>query len=127
MVKSTYAQWEETVKKGSETQSLKIWIFWYFWIHSSLKNTKQVKKVKLQLWSCDFNQGWLLKTGTKNEQISDFANFCYINNATLQHIMSPGVHRVVKGDSYHTFLIPMVYKASKKSKNLDGQPWPMWF
>ena len=68
----------------------------------------------LKLW---FNQGWLLKTGTKNEQISDFANFYYINNATLQHLRGPGIQRGKKGEFYLTFLITMVYKASKKTKN----------
>ena len=105
----------------------RIFIFFMFSNHFKSNQHKTGQKSDtstLKLW---FNQGWLLKTGTKNEQISDFANFYYINNATLQHIMSPGVQRVVKGDSNHTFLIPMVYKASKKSKNLDGQPWPMWF
>ena len=73
--------------------------------------------MKLQLWSCDFNQGWLLKTGTKNEQISDLANFYYINNATLQHIKLSVIQICKNLQQYPFFLTPMVYSTTEKAKN----------
>ena len=70
----------------------------------------------LKLW---FNQGWLLKTGTKNEQISDFANFYYINNATLQHIKLSLIQICKNLQQHPFFLTPMVYLTLEKAKNFE--------
>ena len=86
----------QKVFRNSKSQNLNFLIFLDPFKSKEHETSQKSETSTLKL---RFNQGWLLKTGTKNEQISDFANFYYINNATLQHIMSPGVHRVVKGGS----------------------------